>query len=92
MTWQPSNRSERPIPLCDCLLIYIQCTCIPQVPIVTTIAGAKATALALKAMRAGPLQQVPLQDYFPDYKDDSNYLMVGMPKPAAAAAEAPARR
>lgn len=73
--------------------MYIQCTCcIPQVPIVTTIAGAKATALALKAMRAGPLQQVPLQDYFPDYKDESNYLMVGMAKPAAAAAEAPARR
>lgn len=59
------------------------CVCL-QVPIVTTIAGAKATALALKAIRAGPLQQVPLQEYFPDYKDDSNYLMVGLAKPPAA--------
>lgn len=59
-----------------------------QVPIVTTIAGAKATALALKAMKAGPLQQVPLQAYFPDYKDDSNYLMVGMPATAEQAAAA----
>lgn len=60
-----------------------------QVPIITTIAGAKATAKALKAMRAGPLQQVPLQEYFPDYQDDSNYLMTGMAKDAAPA---PARR
>jgi hypothetical protein len=58
-----------------------------QVPIVTTIAGAKATTLALKAMRAGPLQQVPLQAYFPDYKDDSNYLMTGMPANAEEAAK-----
>jgi carbamoyl-phosphate synthase large subunit len=58
---------------------------------VTTIAGAKSTALALKAMRAGPLEQVPLQQYFPDYRDDSNYLMVGLAKPTVAA-EAPARR
>jgi hypothetical protein len=35
------------------------------VPIITTIAGARATAMALKAMKAGPLQQVPLQQYFP---------------------------
>lgn len=56
-----------------------------QVPIVTTIAGAKATTLALKAMRAGPLEQVPLQSYFPDYKDDSNYLMIGMTKEQEAA-------
>lgn len=54
----------------------------------TTIAGAKATTLALKAMRAGPLQQVPLQAYFPDYKDDSNYLMIGMTKEQAAAVAA----
>eukprot|EP00775_Hariotina_reticulata_P009331 gene9331-9495_t len=59
-----------------------------QVPLVTTIAGAKATALALKAMKAGPLAQVPLQEYFPDYKDESNYLMVGMPQKQAE----PARR
>jgi len=57
-----------------------------QVPIVTTIAGAKATTQALKAMRAGPLQQVPLQAYFPDYKDDSNYLMLGVGGPAESAA------
>ncbi len=48
-----------------------------QIPLVTTIAGAKATTNALKAMRQGSLKQVPLQDYFPDYKDESNYLMVG---------------
>lgn len=61
------------------------CLVDPQVPIVTTIAGAKATTLALKAMRAGPLEQVPLQSYFPDYKDDSNYLMIGMTKEQEAA-------
>jgi carbamoyl-phosphate synthase large subunit len=53
---------------------------------VTTIAGAKATAEALKAMRAGPLKQVALQEYFPDYKDDSNYLMIGLPKGPAKVA------
>jgi carbamoyl-phosphate synthase large subunit len=36
-----------------------------KVPAVTTLAGAKATAQALAGMRAGPLQQVPIQDYFP---------------------------
>lgn len=79
----------RKVPL---LVVNQRCLTTPfpcmQVPIVTTIAGAKATALALKAMRAGPLQQVPLQDYFPDYKDDSNYLMIGMTKEQAAAAAA----
>jgi len=57
-----------------------------QVPMVTTIAGARATAEALKAMAAGPLKQVALQEYFPDYKDDSNYLMIGMAKPPATVA------
>lgn len=41
------------------------------IPTVTTIAGARATASALRAMRSGPLVQVPLQDFFPDYYDDS---------------------
>lgn len=36
-----------------------------QVPLVTTIAGARATTQALEAMRRGELQQIPLQDYFP---------------------------
>ncbi|KAI8463160.1 MAG: hypothetical protein J3K34DRAFT_527209 [Monoraphidium minutum] len=59
-----------------------------QIPIVTTIAGAKATSMALAAMAKGTLEQVPLQEYFPDYKDDSSYLMTGMPQEAPA----PARR
>lgn len=37
----------------------------PQIPIVTTIAGAKATSMALAAMAKGTLEQVPLQEYFP---------------------------
>ncbi len=41
------------------------------IPTVTTVAGARATAAALRAMRAGPLVQIPLQDFFPDYKDSS---------------------
>jgi carbamoyl-phosphate synthase large subunit len=56
-----------------------------QIPIITTIAGAKATAQALAAMKQGQLKQVPLQDFFPNYKDDSNYLMTGIPEPAGAA-------
>lgn len=32
-----------------------------SIPTVTTVAGAKATAAALRAMRAGPLVQIPLQ-------------------------------
>jgi hypothetical protein len=70
-----------------CLCHFLPTFPAHQVPIVTTIAGAKATTLALKAMRAGPLQQVPLQAYFPDYKDDSNYLMTGMPTNAEEAAK-----
>lgn len=37
----------------------------------TTVAGARATTAALRAMRAGPLVQIPLQDFFPNYYDDS---------------------
>ncbi|RMZ56922.1 hypothetical protein APUTEX25_004984, partial [Auxenochlorella protothecoides] len=36
-----------------------------KVPIITTIAGAKATVGALQALKEGALEQVPLQDYFP---------------------------
>ena len=43
-----------------------------QVPIITTIAGARATAQALKGIKAGPLHQVPLQDYFPEAAELSN--------------------
>eukprot|EP00955_Chlamydomonas_euryale_P011740 126195-Chlamydomonas_euryale.AAC.14 len=46
-----------------------------SIPSVTTIAGCKATAEALKAMSTGPLVQTPIQDYFPDYYDDSVELI-----------------
>jgi len=36
-----------------------------KIPIVTTLAGARATVAALAGMRDGPLTQVPIQDYFP---------------------------
>lgn len=45
------------------------------VPVVTTIAGAKATTAALTYMREGPLEQIPIQDYFPNYYDDSIELI-----------------
>ncbi|MEW5317413.1 MAG: hypothetical protein WDW38_008710 [Sanguina aurantia] len=48
-----------------------------NIPTVTTLAGAKATAAALRAMRSGPLEQICLQEFFPDYKDVSDYLMLG---------------
>jgi carbamoyl-phosphate synthase large subunit len=47
-----------------------------NVPIVTTIAGARATAMALRTMKDAPLALTPLQDYFPDYKDESLALML----------------
>lgn len=37
-----------------------------KIPVVTTVAGAKATVQALAGMKRGPLRQVPLQDYFPE--------------------------
>ena len=46
------------------------------IPTVTTVAGCRATAMALQAMRKGPLIQVPIQDYFPDYYDDSIELVM----------------
>eukprot|EP00798_Chlamydomonas_sp_ICE-L_P004406 gene4406-14531_t len=46
------------------------------IPTVTTIAGAKATVAALTAMREGPLIQTAIQDYFPDYYDDSIKLIM----------------
>ena len=39
-----------------------------SVPLITTISGGLATLGALKAMSEGELEQVPLQDYFPNYK------------------------
>ncbi|KAG2424433.1 hypothetical protein HXX76_014486 [Chlamydomonas incerta] len=47
-----------------------------SIPTVTTVAGARATTAALRAMRAGPLVQIPLQDFFPNYYDDSLELML----------------
>ncbi|CAD7695811.1 unnamed protein product [Ostreobium quekettii] len=35
-----------------------------KIPMVTTVAGADATTKALQAIRSGPLDQVPLQDYY----------------------------
>ena len=46
------------------------------IPTVTTVAGCRATAMALQAMCKGPLIQVPIQDYFPDYYDDSIELVM----------------
>jgi carbamoyl-phosphate synthase large subunit len=46
------------------------------IPTVTTVAGARATTMALQAMRRGPLVQVPIQDYFPNYYDDSIQLIM----------------
>lgn len=42
-----------------------------KVPIITTVAGAKATTAALAGMQKGPLHQVPLQDYFPEAAERS---------------------
>lgn len=42
-----------------------------KVPIITTVAGAKATTSALAGMQKGPLHQVPLQDYFPEAAERS---------------------
>lgn len=42
-----------------------------DIPTVTTLAGCSATVAALRAIRSGPLVQIPIQDYFPGYKDDS---------------------
>ena len=42
-----------------------------KVPIITTVAGAKATTSALAGMKKGPLHQVPLQDYFPEAAERS---------------------
>lgn len=35
-----------------------------KVPLITTVAGAKATTQALEGLRDGSLEQIPLQDYF----------------------------
>lgn len=35
-----------------------------KIPVVTTVAGAKATCEALRALRSGKMSQMPIQDYF----------------------------
>lgn len=35
-----------------------------DIPTVTTLAGCSATVAALRAIRSGPLVQIPIQDYF----------------------------
>jgi len=47
-----------------------------NVPIVTTLAGARATGLALAALKKGPLDMTPLQQYHQKNYDDSLYLML----------------
>ena len=37
-----------------------------KVPIITTVAGARATTAALKGLKSEKMEQVPLQDYFPE--------------------------
>ena len=37
-----------------------------KIPIITTVAGAQATARALRGTKEAKLHQVPLQDYFPN--------------------------
>ncbi|KAK9826032.1 hypothetical protein WJX74_006982 [Apatococcus lobatus] len=42
-----------------------------KVPLITTLAGARATVQALAGLKAEPLEQVPLQEYFPEAADAS---------------------
>lgn len=50
-----------------------------KIPVITTVAGAKATTQALAGMARGPLTQVPLQDYFPEAaaRSEVDYQIVG---------------
>ena len=50
-----------------------------KIPVITTLAGAKATTQALAGMKSGPLLQVPLQDYFPEaaQRSEVDYQIVG---------------
>ena len=50
-----------------------------KIPVITTVAGAKATTEALAGMKRGPLRQVPLQDYFPKAAElsDVEFKIVG---------------
>jgi carbamoyl-phosphate synthase large subunit len=61
-----------------------------KVPIITTVAGAVATANALKGLRNKPLQHIPLQDYFPDYIDAQAALSKEVEAPKAPPPLAPA--
>ena len=42
-----------------------------QVPLITTLAGARATVQALAGLKEKALEQVPLQEYFPEAADAS---------------------
>jgi carbamoyl-phosphate synthase large subunit len=42
-----------------------------KVPLVTTVAGARATAAAMKGLKTNTIRQVPLQDYFPEAAERS---------------------
>lgn len=39
-----------------------------KVPCITTVAGFRATNAGIKSMKEGAMEQLALQDYFPDYK------------------------
>ena len=42
-----------------------------QVPLITTLAGARATVQALAGLQKEPLKQIPIQDYFPHAAEES---------------------
>ncbi len=50
-----------------------------KIPVITTVAGAKATTQALAGMKKAPLRQVPIQDYFPEAaaRSDVEFKIVG---------------
>ena len=60
-TWAkpPSSLSETPTPLIFPLK--------QQVPLITTVAAAKATYEAIKFMRHSHLEMIPLQEFLPEF-------------------------
>ncbi len=64
----PNQSISTPASLHMCSVVH---GCV-QVPLITTLAGAKATVMALAGLQAEPLHQVPLQEYFPEAAEASN--------------------
>jgi carbamoyl-phosphate synthase large subunit len=50
-----------------------------KIPVITTVAGARATTQALAGLKKAPLRQVPIQDYFPEAaaRSDVAFKIVG---------------